>query len=52
MTYKHPFNGNEQDRLAALNSYGIMDTLPEKGNEAITRLASYMPGACCFYFVY
>ncbi|MFA6085732.1 PAS domain S-box protein [Mucilaginibacter sp.] len=34
--------GNEQDRLAALSSYGIMDTLPEKEYDAITRLASYI----------
>lgn len=42
MTDKYPFQGNEQDRLAALNSYGIMDTLPEKEYDAITRLASYI----------
>jgi PAS domain S-box-containing protein len=42
MTDKYPFKGSEQDRLAALNSYGIMDTLPEKEYDAITRLASYI----------
>jgi PAS domain S-box-containing protein len=42
MTDKYPFQGSEQDRLAALNSYGIMDTLPEKEYDAITRLASYI----------
>ncbi|MGY3215014.1 PAS domain S-box protein [Mucilaginibacter sp. HD30] len=29
-------------RLAALNSYNVMDTLPEKEYDAITRLASYI----------
>ncbi|MDB5288643.1 MAG: hypothetical protein JWR05_3592 [Mucilaginibacter sp.] len=42
MTDKYPFKGSEQDRLAALNSYGIMDTLPEKEYDSITRLASYI----------
>jgi PAS domain S-box-containing protein len=42
MTDKYPFKGSEQDRLAALSSYGIMDTLPEKEYDAITRLASYI----------
>ncbi|WP_374949902.1 PAS domain-containing protein [Mucilaginibacter sp.] len=42
MTEQHPLQGSEQDRLAALNSYGIMDTLPEQEYDAITRLASYI----------
>lgn len=32
----------EAKRLAALNSYNVMDTLPEKEFDAITRLASYI----------
>ena len=32
----------EAKRLAALNSYNVMDTLPEKEYDAITRLASYI----------
>ena len=42
MIEQGPLQGIEQDRLAALNSYGIMDTLPEKEYDAITRLASYI----------
>jgi hypothetical protein len=32
----------ENRRLAALNSYDVLDTLPEKEYDAITRLASYI----------
>ncbi|MFD0765762.1 PAS domain S-box protein [Mucilaginibacter lutimaris] len=32
----------ESKRLKALNSYGVLDTLPEKEYDAITRLASYI----------
>ncbi|MCO5937378.1 PAS domain S-box protein [Mucilaginibacter sp. RB4R14] len=32
----------ESKRLQALNSYGVLDTLPEKEYDAITRLASYI----------
>lgn len=32
----------EAKRLEALNSYNVMDTLPEKEYDAITRLASYI----------
>jgi len=32
----------EAKRIAALNSYNVMDTLPEKEYDAITRLASYI----------
>lgn len=32
----------EAKRLAALNSYNVMDTLPEKEYDAITRLVSYI----------
>lgn len=35
------FDGEEQ-RLAALASYHVLDTLPEKQYDAITRLASYI----------
>jgi PAS domain S-box-containing protein len=33
---------NENKRLTALNSYNVLDTLPEKEYDAITRLASYI----------
>ena len=33
---------NENERLTALNSYNVLDTLPEKEYDAITRLASYI----------
>jgi PAS domain S-box-containing protein len=33
---------NENERLSALNSYNVLDTLPEKEYDAITRLASYI----------
>jgi hypothetical protein len=32
----------ENRRLEALNSYDVLDTLPEKEYDAITRLASYI----------
>ena len=32
----------EDKRLTALNSYNVLDTLPEKDFDAITRLASYI----------
>ena len=34
--------GNESKRLAALSSFNILDTLPEKEYDAIVRLASYI----------
>lgn len=42
MTHKYPPEVSESNRLTALNSYGIMDTLPEEEYDAITRLASYI----------
>src|ERR1700761_2861138 len=33
---------SETRRLKALNSYNVLDTLPEKEYDAITRLASYI----------
>ncbi|MCD8740578.1 PAS domain S-box protein [Mucilaginibacter roseus] len=36
---------NEEERLSALASYQILDTLPEKEFDAITRLASYICNA-------
>src|ERR1700761_6323079 len=41
MVKKHSFDG-ESDRLNALSSYNVLDTLPEKEYDAITRLASYI----------
>ncbi|MBP2284654.1 PAS domain S-box-containing protein [Flavobacterium sp. CG_23.5] len=35
---------NEYDRLQALESYSIMDSLPEKEYDSITQLASYICG--------
>ena len=35
---------NENDRLKALESYSIMDSLPEKDYDAISQLASYICG--------
>lgn len=42
MTKHQPLPDNERRRLAALDSYGILDTIPEKEYDAITRLASYI----------
>lgn len=39
---KEPISGKENKRLTALNSYNVLDTLPEKEFDAITRLASYI----------
>jgi len=33
---------NENERITALNSYNVLDTLPEKEYDAIARLASYI----------
>ena len=35
-------SNNEAKRLKALSSYNVLDTLPEKEYDAITRLASYI----------
>jgi GAF domain-containing protein len=37
-----PVPANELERISALNSYQVLDTLPEKDYDAITRLASYI----------
>ena len=43
MSIKEPlFSVDEHKRLAALDSYAVLDTLPEKEYDAITRLASYI----------
>lgn len=39
-----PVPSNELDRLKALESYSIMDSLPEKEYDALTQLASYICG--------
>jgi PAS domain S-box-containing protein len=39
-----PIPFNELDRLKALESYSIMDSLPEKEYDSITQLASYICG--------
>ncbi|TDD76970.1 PAS domain S-box protein [Flavobacterium caseinilyticum] len=41
---KVPLPLNESDRLAALESYTIMDSLPEKAYNALTQLATYICG--------
>ena len=41
---KIPLPTNESDRLKALESYSVMDTLPENEYDAITQLASYICG--------
>ncbi len=38
----HTLTGNEDQRLKALDSYNVLNTLPEKEYDAITRLASYI----------
>jgi PAS domain S-box-containing protein len=42
MTKQDPTSDIESKRLAALSSYDVLDTLPEKEYDAITRLASYI----------
>jgi len=39
---QHTPSGIESERLSALSSYNVLDTLPEKEYDAITRLASYI----------
>jgi PAS domain S-box-containing protein len=41
---RNPIPENEDERLSALKSYGIMDTAPEQDYDAINRLASYICG--------
>ena len=38
----NPIPVNEVERINALNSYNILDTLPEKDYDAINRLAAYI----------
>ena len=42
MTKIETSSGDENELLTALNSYNVLDTLPEKEYDAITRLASYI----------
>lgn len=39
---KHPIPANEQDRLAALRRYNIIDTLPEEEFNDIAKLVAYI----------
>lgn len=39
---RYPISENEQERLAALDSYQVLDTLPEEDYDAINRLAAYI----------
>lgn len=39
---RNPVPENESERVAALKSYQVLDTLPEQDYDAITRLASYI----------
>jgi PAS domain S-box-containing protein len=41
-TKQHGLLNDEEGRLTALQSYHVLDTLPEKEYDAITRLASYI----------
>ncbi|WP_184550000.1 PAS domain S-box protein [Mucilaginibacter sp. FT3.2] len=42
ITKQHGILNDEKERLIALQSYHVLDTLPEKEYDAITRLASYI----------
>jgi len=42
MIDRHPLPANEKQRLEALHSYDIMDSLPEEQYDAIVRLTSYI----------
>ena len=37
-----PIPSNESERLAALQAYDILDTLPEKSFDDLTRIASHI----------
>ena len=41
---KPPIPGNEEQRVAALREYRILDTLPEQAYDDITRLAAQICG--------
>jgi signal transduction histidine kinase len=42
---ENPIPPNEQERLRALEKYDILDTLPEREFDNLTRLASYITGS-------